>query len=436
MSRQQFLLLTAGFLIASVVLAPLTSFRGDVHGYWVPWEIATVKWRPWNAYSAEGCNYPPVILYVLSVLEAMRNALSARGNSPTNLMLLKLPSVCAQLVGAVAIFRSLRREFGTRPTLWIAACWLVTPGLFVNTAVWCQWDAFLALFGLLALLTFRENRPMLTGAYVALAVATKVQAIFLLPVLGIVMLARRNVRALGLMATGAALAAILCFAPMAAKGRLRDSLRVYVASVDTFPNRSVNAWNPWSLMQSLEARDAATRRQKERNLSDALPLFPSLSAKLTYKRVGLLMFAAYMVPLLVVVARRRSQLDVLVGTPLCGIAMFILLTQMHERYSAAPAAMMVLWLPLGRRYQVHFWYWSISSAINQLFVLGRYGYLGEIEPLMDASFDKVAGVVAVLNVAAFAHLTWLFYRPRAATPAPLPPEPVDPSIVPTVSRVA
>lgn len=431
MSRQSFLLLTAGFLVASLLVAPFVSHRGDLMDYWVRWQEATARLRPWNAYSVPGCNYPPIVLYVMSLCEAARAALEVKAKSPVNVTLLKLPSFAAQLLGAVALFRSLRGEFGTRAATGVAAAWLVSAGMFVNAAIWCQWDAFLALFGLLALLTFRENRPILTGAYIALALATKVQAIFLLPVLGIYVLARRNVRAAALTAAGTLVALALCFTPMAAAGRLRESTAVYTASVDTFPFRSINAWNPWSVMNTLDLRGVVKKTRKAAAVSDARPVFPTVSAGFTYKRLGLLLFGTYMIAMLAVVARRRAPLDVIVGTPLVGIAMFILLTQMHERYSAAPAAMMALWLPLGRRYAFHFWFWSISSAINQLYVLGRYGFLGIAEPAFDASFDAVGVGVAVLNVLAFAHLTWLFYRPRVATPALV--EPSDQPIVPTVS---
>ena len=46
---------------------------------------------------------------------------------------------------------------------------------------------------------------------------------------------------------GGVLALIVLFTPIAMDGRLRESVGVYTTSVDTFPARSLNAWNIWTI---------------------------------------------------------------------------------------------------------------------------------------------------------------------------------------------
>ena len=410
--RTTLVLIAIAVAVVSLAVAPYCAFRPDMRDYWIPWQVATKGLKPWNAYALPKCNYPPLILYVLSLVEGVRYLLDVSWKAPTNRLLMKLPNIAAHLIGAACLYGAFVRTHGTRKAALLAGGWLLSLNLFVNAALWAQWDVILALLLLLALLALRREGYFMTGVWTALAMAAKVQAIFILPVLGIYLLARRDVKAIGRTTAGAMLAILLVFGPMAIAGRLRESTSIYVASVDTFPYRSLDAWNHWFVFDFVEERFLGASRRVV--INDGRPVIPALSTALTYKRVGLLLFGSYVLAMLIMVARRRRLEDVLVGVPLMGVAMFMLATQMHERYVGPPAALMTLWLLLPTPYRAHFIYWSIAAGLNQLSVLARFPTFGP-KPIISNWHFYTGAVVSLVNLGMFIHLTWLFFSPRFAS---------------------
>lgn len=403
------LLIAFAVLAVGLAVAPFYGFRPDMRDYWIPWQYATGGFRPWNAYSLPTCNYPPVVLYVLSVVEAARHALDVSWKASTNRFLMKLPNIAAHLIGAASLYRAFVSSQGRWKSSLLAAGWLLSLNLFVNAVLWGQWDVILSLFLLLALLAFRTEQLGRCGFWVALALATKVQAIFIVPVLGIYLLARRDFRGIGRATLGAIFALVMVFGPMALAGRLRESTSIYLASVDTFPYRTLDAWNYWFVLDVIDMRLLGGSRYEV--ILDHRPMFPAISMSFSFKKFGLVLFASYAVATLIAVARRRTIADVIVGVPLMGTAMYMLATQMHERYIAPPAALMVLWLLLPRPYRVHFIYWSFVAGVDQLLVLARFGVFGPALQFT-TGFSYTGAVFSCLNIALFIHLSRMFFSKR------------------------
>ena len=105
-------------------------------------------------------------------------------------VLIRLVAVVPHLLTALAIFGLLLRRFGPRPALLACAAFALNPAAIFDAAYWGQPDMVHALFLLVAIYCFEEDRPLLGYAFIGLAAATKPQAWALLPFLGYVSLRR------------------------------------------------------------------------------------------------------------------------------------------------------------------------------------------------------------------------------------------------------
>ena len=424
MSARTLLIVTLLVLLAGLAIAPAVCFESDMKEYWIPWQHATAGLKPWAAYDVPNCNYPPVVLYLMSLTEAVRSTIGVGSSSRGNWLLLKVPNLLAIAAGTVVLYRATRRSLGERRAAALGAAWALSPNLFVNAALWGQWDAILSLEILLAVIAFARGRYGWAGVWAGVAIATKVQAIFALPILGIGFLfvpgagradaVRTNVRATILATIGGVLAIALCCLAFAAAGRMGGVVGVFTASVDTFPRRSMDAWNPWALANGIDVRFRHMTGLVANDDGRAVLPGGALRA-FTFKRLGMLMFAAYVLAMLATIARRRRVADVVVGVPLCGLAMFMLCTQMHERYGGPPAALMTLWLLYARPWRWQFFYWTASAALNQLGPMYHKGYL-HVAPVR-AAYEMLGAGFSLTNTLMFVWLSWLFFRRGAGAHA-------------------
>lgn len=129
-------------------------------------------------------NYEPLYLYLL---------LGATALPVPPLLAVKLVSMAFDVALMVVAHRIVQY---LRPGTWwpyvAAGAIAVTPTVVLNSAAWAQCDAIFATFGLLAVDALLRRRTLAAAAWWGLAVATKPQAVFLLPLAVIVLLVRRE----------------------------------------------------------------------------------------------------------------------------------------------------------------------------------------------------------------------------------------------------
>ena len=128
-------------------------------------------------------NYEPLYLYLL---------LGATSLPAPPLLAVKLVSMAFDLALMLVAYRIVSY---LRPGTWwpyvAAGAVAVTPTVVLNSAAWAQCDAIFATFTLLALDALLRRRTLTAAAWWGLAMATKPQAVFLLPLALIVLLVRR-----------------------------------------------------------------------------------------------------------------------------------------------------------------------------------------------------------------------------------------------------
>src|SRR5438477_595602 len=122
-------LAAAAALAAGLAVAPRVFHHYDVVDCFLTWARASAGHRPWAIYlthferPSDDCDYPPVVLYLLTLVERARLALGAGATSGAAIVLLKLPAIAAWLAHVPLCAIGLRRGPCSRP---ITAPWATT----------------------------------------------------------------------------------------------------------------------------------------------------------------------------------------------------------------------------------------------------------------------------------------------------------------------
>src|SRR5207248_6285633 len=120
--------------------------------------------------------------YLLTLVERVRLATGAAETGGAAVLLLKLPNVVAWLAHVPLCAIGLRRPFGVRAARVSALLVALSPPLFVNAALWGQFDALLSLFVVAAFVALLRGQAGRAGTALGLALATKLLAVVAVPV--------------------------------------------------------------------------------------------------------------------------------------------------------------------------------------------------------------------------------------------------------------
>src|SRR5207249_5813368 len=141
---------------------------------------------PWAIYLTDfktNCDYPPVVPYLLTLVEAARRMLHASETGAVAISLVKLPNLLAGLAAVPLCAIGLRRPLGDARARAAALLSALPLPVFVNAAAWGQFDALLAVLVMAAIVALLHDRPLTAGALMGLALGTKLLAIVAVPAL-------------------------------------------------------------------------------------------------------------------------------------------------------------------------------------------------------------------------------------------------------------
>ena len=410
-------------LALGVVVAPLVFHHYDVVDCFLAWSRASGGRRPWDIYLtdfATDCDYPPVVPYLLTLVEAARRALGAPEVGATAVRFLKGPNLIAAFAHAPLCALGLRRLVGHAPARQAAFLMALSPALFVNAARWGQFDALLTLLVLAAVIALLHDRPALAGAALGLALATKLLAVVALPLALVWTWRRSGLRGVAVGCSAAVIVMALLSLPYAIAGAGGPVSAAYRGAVDYYPFRTVEAYNGWYLLDRFDifVRGMASR---EARLDTRAAL-----GMVTFHQIGLAAFALYTGALLALLWRRASRTALAWAITLQFFAFFMLPTQMHQRYLLPAAVLAVLLAPLSPRGRILFIALTVTAALNQGLDLGRavleqalaVDPMAVVDPPAWRSAIRIAAsVVAVANVALFAWATAVVSRETATATA-------------------
>ena len=414
-------LAVAGAFVLSLVVAPLVFHHYDVVDCFLNWARASRGRQPWAIYlthfDTDDCDYPPVVPYLLTLIERLRLAVNAGPTSGAAIVFLKLPNIAAWLAHVPLCAIGLRRPFGARAARIAALLVALSPPLFVNAAAWGQFDALLSLFVVAAIVAALDGRPVRAGAALGLGLATKLLAVVAVPVLAVWTWRRRGARPLMAGAAAAVLAMVLTAVPYVVRGAERPVLASYHGAVGYYPLRTVEAYNLWYVLDRVDIRLRGQPSGEAR--LDTRPFL----GPLTHRDVGLVLIAGWTVFILAGLWRWPGDGGLILAAAFQFFAVFMLPTQMHQRYILPAAVLLALAAPLSARSRVLFVLLAMTATLNQGLDLARavLDHAVQVDPMRIAdppairmAIRNAATVIALVHVGVFAWWTAVYRRELAA----------------------
>jgi Gpi18-like mannosyltransferase len=219
-------LVLAGGYIRYVLGSGITA---DYTDFFLPWHRTLVK-EGFDAFSGNFANYTFPYLFLLWSTTLL---------SLPSLVAVKLVALVGDYFLAVAVFSLVSALRPSGWARWIApAVVLLAPSVFLASAYWGQVDSLYTGFLLLALSAIVRGRHTLGWLFWGIAFAFKLQAVFFLPVLLVVLLGKSFRWFQPLVAFGVF---VLCSAPPMLVGSTFEETFVYL-------NQTTNQWRTsyWS----------------------------------------------------------------------------------------------------------------------------------------------------------------------------------------------
>lgn len=250
--------MAAAALIVRLVIAYETpGFETDINCY-KAWSHDAFNGGMAGFYARQDlAAYPPLYMYVLYMIGGIREFFAIDIWSATDTLLVKLPSIIADVGLAFLLFGIARGRVGDKAALMIGVLILFSPAIMMNSTVWGQVDVFLALMLILVLWLMMKDKLLLAGAAFGLMVLLKPQAVMIGPlilfyVIFAIVKSKHRWKKAGQVLIAIALAAgvfFICALPF--KGQETGLLWLvdeYTGMVDLFPQATLNAMNLFALM--------------------------------------------------------------------------------------------------------------------------------------------------------------------------------------------
>ncbi|KQN90622.1 hypothetical protein ASE95_14300 [Sphingomonas sp. Leaf231] len=242
--RDRYILLGA---VALLYVTCIPFSNGDMRAHLVPWTRYLLDHGRFAALADNFSEYSPPYLYLLS--------LASRAEATIGVVaVIKLVAIAGTLLLAGAITTMLgscqRRAGDTRC---VATCggvvMLCLPTVIANGPVWGQCDALYTAFTLLAIAAFVRGHAALAMAAVGMALAFKLQAIFIAPLVLAMLLAGR---ARWWMLTIPPAVYATAMLPAWIAGRpARDLALLYIAQGQYFHDLARSVPNVWQILRAL-----------------------------------------------------------------------------------------------------------------------------------------------------------------------------------------
>ena len=204
-------------------------------------------------------DYPPGYMYILYAIGAIRDIFEIPQLSTVSIILTKLPAILADMGIAYLVYKIAAKRMKESGAAWVAGIYLITPAIFVDSAIWAQVDSVFTLC--IVLMCYLVTEKKLIPAYFvfALGILIKPQSLIFTPVLlfGIIDQIfmesfRKDERSVFWkkfwINLGSGIAAILMIGLLMLPFGFGEALKQYTETLGSYPYASVNAYNFWTMI--------------------------------------------------------------------------------------------------------------------------------------------------------------------------------------------
>ena len=267
-------------------------------------------------------DYPPGYMYILYIIGFIRSVLGLESDSYFFRLLIKTPSIIADLVMGLFIFKLAYRKMSLRASWLLALGFILNPVLILNSVIWGQVDSFYTIFILLSIYYLTQKHYYKGFGLFALAILIKPQAFMFTPVYmyaAYYVLKEHNFSLKGfievckyaLFSFGLLLYLIL---PFIRGLDITPIIKLYIGTLSSYAKASVNAYNFHTLTgANWEALDT--------------PLWFT-----THEAVGFSCLFLIVIFSIYLLFRNNTKANFYFVAALINILTFMFSVKMHERY--------------------------------------------------------------------------------------------------------
>ncbi len=312
-------------LIVRLSLIQTAGYHDDVTIF-SDWFSSIAQLPPAHVYAqTPGLNYPPMAVVMYEVEAWIFHwFVHGRYDHATLIVAVKLPAILMDAVGALLLYRIIRRHASHALALFGAAFFALNPAPIYDSAFWGQNDAIPTVLALLALAELAAGRNVIAWIALTTAIFIKPPVLVLVPLLllhplrasGEARVRRVRGALLGFLASALIAEALAYgyFAHPTALIATRHLVGQFINFSGIFHFNSLNAFNIWAIFQPFFVSDATKFiGVSMQHWSDVLFI---AAAALIYWRY----------------TRSHSTTALFEAGALVLLAFFLLLTEMHERY--------------------------------------------------------------------------------------------------------
>lgn len=353
----------AGAVALRVIISLTYPGYGSDMGCFKGWATAAFENGPANFYtSGMFADYPPGYMYVLWVLGFIRNIFNLDSSGSLFTLIIKTPSIIAEVITAVIVYRIGTKHIGKSFGLLCSILILFNPAMFFNSSAWGQIDAVFVLFIVLTLLYLKKENYLLGAFFYALCMLIKPQAILFAPVVGLAYLyslfkkGTTGKAVLNILGSAAVFAGIIFAASLPFKGTQSFDWIVhkYIASTQTYDFSTLNAFNLYAM----------TGANFE---SSNMTFFLGLS----YETWGIIFIVAICITVIVLQWRTRAQRPLFDLSAFLIMSVYMLAHAMHERY-IMPVPILLIFAYLFTRDSKTLFFasaFTITALLAEMFTL-------------------------------------------------------------------
>jgi Gpi18-like mannosyltransferase len=230
-------------LFLRIAAAPWIKGHTDIHLF-QHWAIAATKGLS-DFYQNSSSDYPPLYIYILFIIGKIA---SIPDMSAYFTLLLKLPSILADMITAYVIYRMAVQYVSIDICLLLSVFYMFNPAVFMNSTIWGQVDSFFTLIVVLAIFTLTEKKVLLSTVLFTAAVLMKPQGIIFLPVIFFELVRLKSVKRFLAAAVTSFVTTLVVILPFSLKQEPLWIFKRFANTIGEYPYASVNAFNFYSLL--------------------------------------------------------------------------------------------------------------------------------------------------------------------------------------------
>lgn len=387
-------LLCAGLLLRIYAATLMTGHPYDINIF-KNWAAAAAN-NLFQVYSTAGSNdYPPLYMYILFLIGKIG---SIQVLSPYYMLLLKLPSIMADIAASYLVYKLARKHLSLELSILLAAFYIFNPAVFINSTFWGQVDSFFTLIVIGAVLALSEIRIGLSSVLFMAAVLMKPQGIIFLPVLFFELVRQKKLTYFIKAAVYALGTAVIIVLPFSlSNGDMLWIFKLFARTIGEYPYASVNAFNLFGLVGA--------------NFKYYSADWIVLSYH-TWGMIFIVLVTAFSW-LIYIKGNRSAMAPAAALFQIAGV--FTLATSMHERYLFPAAALAILTFIYLRDKRLLLLVVGFSTTI---YINTHVVLFATLQGINSASYSPVLITTSLLNVLLLTYLGKVLFDIASTPPIP------------------